>query len=79
MGPKVASKIPFRSPRAAENEGRGLRDGIFDATQAPRTHMVFVLSYIIGYCLKSIDVKFRQLDGKTQLFVRITSFFVKMT
>ena len=39
MGPKVASKIPFRSPRAAEDEGRGLRDGIFDATQAPSAYM----------------------------------------
>ena len=49
MGPRVASKIPSRSPRA-EGEARGLRDGIFDATQGP----IWYFYYLIVYFMKNI-------------------------
>ena len=63
MGPRVALKIPSRSPRA-EGEARRLRDGIFDATQGP----IWYFYYLIAYFMKNIykyspDIRWHQRNG----------------
>ena len=52
MGPRVASKIPSRSPRA-EGEARGLRNGIFDATRGPIWYFYYLIVYFMNNICKN--------------------------
>ena len=59
MGPRVASKIPSAAQGLrAKPEARGLRDGIFGATQGP----IWYFYYLIAYFMKNIC--------KTILYIR---------
>ena len=54
MGARVVSKIqPAAQGLRAKPEARGLRDGIFDTTQAP----IWYFHYLIVYYLKNICFK----------------------
>ena len=51
MGARVVSKIPPAAQGLrAKPEARGLRDGIFDTTQAP----IWYFHYLIVYYMKNI-------------------------
>ena len=62
MGPRVASKIPSRSPRLrAKPEARGLRDGIFVATQGPIWYFYYLIVHFMkNICKNNFDIKWHQ-------------------
>ena len=54
MGARVVSKIPPAAQGLrAKPEARGLRDGIFDTTQAP----IWYFHYLIVYYIAKISIK----------------------
>ena len=63
MGPRVASKIPSAAQGLrAKPEARGLRDGIFDATQGPIWYFYYLIVYFMKNICKNIfNIKWRQV------------------
>ena len=55
MGARVVSKIPSAAQGLrAKPEARGLRDGIFDATQGPIWYFYYLIVYFMKNICKSV-------------------------
>ena len=62
MGPRVASKIPSRSPRA-EGEARSPRAKgcIFDASRGPIWYFYYLIVYFMkNICINSLEISKHQ-------------------